>query len=156
MGKDEVILYIVFSSILDALYRVFSNCSPLRVLSFGFHSKSHKSVEISLSTCTKTSKDFVLNKIPKGKYLGDWKVLQMVEQTDHWPRGMGIWWQKSVENLYQIILSCNIERYLLRWTNGTLYCGFGWRRRELGQFPSLETWRWDLTWWFAFCNRDRQ
>ena len=83
LGKDEVILYIVFRSILDALYRVFSNCSPLRVLSFGFHSKSHKSVEISLSTCTKTSKDFVLNKIPKGKYLGDWKVLQIVEQTDH-------------------------------------------------------------------------
>ena len=70
LGKDEVILYIVFSSILDALDRVFSNCSPLRVLSFGFHSESHKSVEISLSTCTKTSKDFVLNKIPKGKYLG--------------------------------------------------------------------------------------
>ena len=86
LGKDEVILYIVFSSILDALYRVFSNCSPLRVLSVGFRSKSHKSVEIS-------------------------------------------------------ILSCNIERYLLRCTNGTLYCGFGWRTRQLGQFPSLETWR---------------
>ena len=34
LGKDEVILYIVFSSILDALYRVFSYCSPLRVLDF--------------------------------------------------------------------------------------------------------------------------
>ena len=90
LGKDEVILYIVFSSILDALYRVFSNCSPLRVLSFGFHSKSHKSVEISLSTCTKTSKDFVLNKIPKGKYLGDWKVLLMVEQTDHIDQGVWV------------------------------------------------------------------
>ena len=51
LGKDEVILYIVFSSILDALYRVFSNSTPLRVLSFGFRSKSHKSVEISILSC---------------------------------------------------------------------------------------------------------